>query len=84
MFLLLLIQLLDLPLPKAPQEEHFCSLFMSESESDIKFKVKDEMIPAHKKVLVQKSQYFANLFNNSSNQTVIEVDGRKDKTFKSK
>jgi len=57
---------------------------MSKRESDIKLKVKDEMIPAHKKVLVQKSQSFANLFNNSANQNVIEIDGRKDQTFKSK
>ncbi len=57
---------------------------MNARESDVKFKVKDEIIPAHKKVLAQKSQYFADLFNNSPNQKVIEIDSRKENTFKSK
>jgi len=36
---------------------------MSEEESDIKLKIQDQIIPAHKQVLIEKSKYFAGLFN---------------------
>jgi len=36
---------------------------MEEAESDVKFKIEEKIIPAHKQVLIEKSQYFANLFN---------------------
>jgi len=39
---------------------------MNEKESDIIFQVQDKTFPAHKHVLIQKSKYFANLFNSSS------------------
>jgi len=35
---------------------------MSKEEADVKFKVEDVIIPAHKQVLIGKSKYFANLF----------------------
>jgi len=35
---------------------------MNEEESDIKFKVQEEILPAHKKVLINKSRFFAGLF----------------------
>ncbi len=81
---LLFIQKIDFSVLKSFEEDDFSSLFMNESESDVSFKIKDEIIPAHKKVLAQKSQYFANLFNNSPDQQVIEIDSRKENTFKSK
>jgi len=60
----------------SPDGEHFETLFLNEENSDIIFKVQDRMIPAHKKVLIQKSRYFANLFNSGmieSRQDVIEI-----------
>jgi len=40
---------------------------MNEEGSDVKFKVQDKVIPAHKQVLIEKSKYFANLFNSNKN-----------------
>jgi len=40
---------------------------MNEAESDIMFKIQDKAIPAHKQILIQKSKYFANLFNSKEN-----------------
>ena len=40
---------------------------MEEAESDVKFRVEEKIIPAHKQVLIGKSQYFANLFNSFFN-----------------
>ncbi len=45
--------------------EELRSLFLQEEKSDIKFKVEDQMIPAHKQVLIQESKYFKNLFNST-------------------
>jgi len=36
---------------------------MNEEKSDLKLKVQDKIIPAHKHILIEKSKYFANLFN---------------------
>ncbi len=50
---------------------------MSEEESDISFKIDDQIIPAHKKILIPRSRYFANLFNSGmaeSKQQVIEIN----------
>jgi len=58
---------LSIPEVPAPEKKVFKSLFMSEEESDIKFKVQDQIIPAHKKVLIEKSKYFAGLFNSKRN-----------------
>ncbi len=60
---LFLRQQLGLPTPRSLKEEQLSSLFLNENESDIKFKIKDKIIPAHKKILIQKSKFFANLFN---------------------
>jgi len=52
------------------------SLFMNEEESDVVFEIEGQTIPAHKEILIQKSQYFANLFNSGmieSRQQVIKV-----------
>ena len=51
--------------PKSPEEKRLESLFLSDKESDITFKVQGKLIPAHKEVLIQKSRYFANLFNSN-------------------
>jgi len=61
---------------KSPEEERILSLFMSEEESDVSFKVEDKTLPAHKDILIQKSKYFANLFNSGmveSRQNIIEI-----------
>jgi len=50
---------------------------MSEEESDISFKIEDKIIPAHKKILTQRSRYFANLFESGmveSRQQVLEIN----------
>jgi len=38
---------------------------MSEEGLDIKFKVQDQIIPARKQVLIDRSKYFANLFKSN-------------------
>ena len=50
---------------KSSEEEHFESLFLSKKESDIKFKVQEKTLPAHKQALIQRCRYFANLFNSN-------------------
>jgi len=50
--------------------------FMSETESDISFKVEEKIIPAHKKILIDRSRYFVNLFKSDmmeSRQEIIEI-----------
>jgi len=72
------------PPSKSPEDERLSSLFMSENESDIIFKIKGKTIPAHKKVLSEKSQYFANLFNSGmmeSRLEVIDIDDCEYNTF---
>jgi len=50
--------------PILPEEEQRLKvLFENEKESDIKLKIQDKIIPAHKEVLIQKSRFFAGLFN---------------------
>jgi len=51
-----------LEVPLLPEEELIKSLFMNEERSDIKFKVQEKIIPAHKEVLINKSPFFAGLF----------------------
>jgi len=63
---------------KSPEEEHIASLFLSDKESDIVFKVQDKILPAHKQVLMQKSRYFANLFNSGMIESRQEVIGIQD------
>jgi len=49
---------------------------MSEKGSDVAFKLEGKILPAHKDILIQKSQYFAGLFNSGmieSRQNVIEI-----------
>jgi len=61
---------------KSAEELSMASLFMSQEESDIALKVEGKTIPAHKKVLIQKSKYFANLFKSGmveSRQDIIEI-----------
>jgi len=55
-----------LPIPESPEQKRLKSLFMNEEQSDIKFNVGDQIIPAHKQVLIEKSKYFTNLFNSKS------------------
>jgi len=74
----------NLETPKTPEEQNFKALFMNEKESDIIFQVQDKTFPAHKHVLIQKSKYFANLFNSGmveSRQDVIEIQECDDLTF---
>ncbi len=54
-------------IPESPEQKRLRSLFMSEEESDVKLKVQDQIIPAHKQVLIENSKYFANLFNSHEN-----------------
>ncbi len=54
-------------IPELPEKRCFKSLFMNEEESDVKFKIQDKIIPAHKQLLIEKSRYFANLFNSNEN-----------------
>jgi len=61
---------------KSAEEKHVADLFMSQEKSDITFKINDQTIPAHKQILIQKSKYFANLFNSGmaeSRQDLIEI-----------
>jgi len=49
---------------------------MSQNESDVGFKVQDQLIRAHKKVLMKKSRYFEKVFNSGmaeSTQEIIEI-----------
>ncbi len=73
--------------PKSAEEEYLSSLFMSQEKSDITFKVQDQLIPAHKEILLKKSKYFAGLFNSNmaeSKQDVIEITDCEYETFKGK
>jgi len=67
----------EIPAPKsAAEEQYFSSLFMSETDSDIAFKVEGKIFPAHKRILMKRSQYFEKLFNSGmveSKQDVIEI-----------
>jgi len=54
-----------LSIPEPPTQKHLRSLFMNEEESDIKLEIQDQVIHAHKQVLIEKSKYFANLFNST-------------------
>jgi len=53
---------IGLGVARSIEEEYLSSLFMNENESDIKFKIQDKVFPAHKKVLMEKSRFFSNLF----------------------
>jgi len=58
---------------------------MNEEESDISFKVEDKIIPAHKRILIQRSPYFASLFDSGmveSRQQVIEINDCEYSIFK--
>jgi len=57
---------LCLEAPISPQEQHLKSLFMNEEKSDVKFKVQDQIIPAHKEVLIKKAKCFAGLFKSKN------------------
>ncbi len=71
---------------KSAEQERVSSLFLNQSESNITFKVENQLIPAHKQILMKKSQYFANLFNSSdeSKQDLIEIQDCEYDVFKSK
>jgi len=65
----------------------FNSLFMSQLESDIAFKVQDQLIPAHKQFLLKKSRYFKNVFNSGmaeSRRDVIDIQDCEYDIFKGK
>ena len=47
------------------------ALFMNEKESDVKFKVEGQIIPAHKEVLIEKSRFFAGLFRSENLKIVM-------------
>lgn len=50
------------------EEKRFKSLLMKEEGSDVTLKVQDKLIPAHKAVLIQRSKYFAGLFNSNEKE----------------
>jgi len=71
--------------PKSAEDERLSHLFMSESESDVTFKVEEKMIPAHKSVLTEKSRYFEGLFKSGMTepkQGVIEIKDSEYEIFK--
>ena len=71
--------------PKSAEDEEISSLFMSQTDSDIAFKIEEKVIPAHKSVLIKKSKYFKNVFNSGmaeSRQDVIEIKDCEYETFK--
>ena len=54
----------------------FGSLFMSQIESDLSFKIEGKVIPAHKRILMKKSKYFDKMFKSGmaeSKQDVIDI-----------
>ena len=58
---------------------------MSQEESDVSFKIQDQILPAHKQILIGKSRYFKNLFESGmaeSRQQVIEIDNCELPLFK--
>ncbi len=72
---------------KTAEEEKLSSLFMNQNESDVAFKVQDQLIPAHKSVLMKKSRYFEKVFNSGmaeSKQDVIEISDCEYEVFKGK
>jgi len=71
--------------PRSDEEGYMSTLFMSENESDVVFKIQDKTIPVHKKVLIRKCQFFANLFNSGmmeSRLETIDIDDYEYDTFK--
>ena len=44
---------------------------MNEKESDVKFKVQDQIVPAHKEVPIIKSQFFAGLFKSNDIDSIF-------------
>ena len=73
--------------PKSAGEENLSSLFMSEVKSDIAFRVQDQLVPAHKQMLMQKSKYFAKVLNSGmaeSTQAVIDIPDCEYGIFKGK
>jgi len=75
---------INFPTIKSLEEQRMMDLFMNEEDSDVAFMVEDKTLPAHKEILIQKSQYFANLFNSGmieSRQQVIEIPNCKYHVF---
>jgi len=75
----------DFKIPKSAEENRIISLFMSEEDSDIAFKIQDQIIPAHKQILIEKSKYFSNLFNSEmieSRQEILEIQDSEYLVFK--
>lgn len=69
------------------EEEYWSSHFLKENESDIQFKIQEKIIPAHKTILIKKSQFFSNLFNSGmieSNLQVIDIDDCEFDVFQGK
>ncbi len=55
------------------REEDLNSLFLNQNESDISFKIQNNIISAHKKVLMQKSKFFSDLFNSGMRESKLEI-----------
>jgi len=73
--------------PKSAEEEYLGGLFMNQEKSDVTFKIEDQLIPAHKQVLMRKSRYFEGVFNSGmaeSTQEVIEIKDCEYEIFKGK
>jgi len=76
---------IDLLIKETSEERRLRSLFMSQEGSDITFQVENKTIPAHKEILIKKSQYFANLFNSGmveSRQQILEIEDCEYDLFK--
>jgi len=60
-------------------------LFLNKLESDIVFKVEDQEFPAHKSILIERCQFFKNMFSSGMSESyspVIEISDTTASVFK--
>ncbi len=63
---------IDLVLPEAAEKRDLKVLFMNKEGSDIKFQVENKIIHGHKEILINRSCYFANLFQSKKLENFFE------------
>ena len=76
---------IGLSITETPEKSHLRSKFMNKEGSGITFKIGSQEIPAHKEILIQKSEYFQPLFESGlseSKQHIIEVKDCEFLTFR--
>jgi len=84
----------NLPLKAKPIQRFFAMaedpvnkamLFMNKHESDIIFKVEDQEFPVHKSILIERCQFFKNMFSSGMSESyspVIEISDTTASVFK--